>query len=172
MLHRPLIMLALAAITAAGCGYRPNPIPLRASVDDLTPLQGEWTGSYTSSETGRTGSISFTLEAGADIAYGEVVMTPGPRTAPITRTIDAASQGRDAIYGVPEVLTIAFVRVDHDRVSGKLDAYRDPTCGCMVVTTFTGQLRSTTVLEGTYVTAATELLSPQTGTWRVTRVRR
>ena len=53
-----------------------------------------------------------------------------------------------------ELLTIAFARIQGGPVSGKLDPYRDPGCGCIVNTTFTGLLRDSSTLEGTFVTTA------------------
>ena len=47
-----------------------------ASDFDLNPLLGEWHGEYNGSETGRSGTIAFTLRAGEANASGNVVMIP------------------------------------------------------------------------------------------------
>lgn len=57
-----------------------------------------------------------------------------------------------------------------DRVSGVLDAYRDPECNCPVVTTFTGTLSGDSI-DGTFTTRSAQASAPQSGTWRVTRKR-
>lgn len=166
------LLIAAAVFAATACGYRPNPIPLAASADDLTAMQGEWYGSYTNTQSGQTGSISFSLEAGANIAYGEVVMRPRVENKPISRSLNADGDRIEVMQTVPEIITISFARIEDGRISGKLDSYRDPACGCVVATTFTGSLRSPSTLEGTFVTAPVAVRAPQTGTWKVTRVRR
>ena len=171
-MRRSLNLLAVVVLAAAGCGYRANPIPLRAGSDDLTAMQGEWAGSYTNTHSGQTGSISFSLEAGANVAYGEVVMRPRGANLPVNRALNTPDAHVAPVNTVPEIITISFARIENGQVSGKLDSYRDPACGCMVATTFTGRFRSPTVIEGTFVTAPVALRSTQTGTWRVTRVHR
>jgi hypothetical protein len=70
-----------------------------------------------------------------------------------------------------QVLTIKLVRVAGDTVSGVLDAYRDPTCDCAVVTAFTGNINGDTI-DGTFTTRGSPANTPQTGTWRVKRTAR
>ena len=40
----------------------------------------------------------------------------------------------------PSVLTIRFVRAQHDQVLGTLDTYIDPDCDCRVTTNFIGSV--------------------------------
>jgi hypothetical protein len=71
----------------------------------------------------------------------------------------------------PELLTIRFVRVEGGRVSGVLDPYHDPECGCALETSFTGRLVNDSTIEGTFVTTGPPGFPRSTGTWRVTRAR-
>ena len=66
-----LLMLALTA-----CGAARAPVPLVGASADVGALTGEWAGEYSSAESGRSGSISFTLRAAGDSAFGDVVMIP------------------------------------------------------------------------------------------------
>jgi hypothetical protein len=54
-------------IAVANCASAP-PIPIQASPSSLQALVGEWDGSYTSRDTGRSGSLWFKLIAGEDHA--------------------------------------------------------------------------------------------------------
>ena len=170
MTNRPLMFLVAAAL-ATGCAYRPTPIPLRGTADDLTPLRGDWTGVYTNSQTGRSGTITFALDAAADIAYGEVVMSPGGPTVRLRKSFDESSGSGAAMYVAPRLLTIAFASISGGQVSGSLDAYQDADCRCTIKTTFTGKLSKAGVLEGTYRSSGSAYLSGNAGTWRVTRTK-
>jgi hypothetical protein len=65
------------------------------------------------------------------------------------------------------VLRIRFVRVDGGKVSGTLQPYRDPDCGCSVYTTFEGTVEGD-VIEGTFVARHAD--GPLfRGTWLVMR---
>src|SRR2546422_1695111 len=66
-----LLVLALTA-----CGASRAPVPLVGASADIGALTGEWAGDYSSAESGRSGSISFTLRAAGDTAFGDVVMVP------------------------------------------------------------------------------------------------
>jgi hypothetical protein len=68
------------------------------------------------------------------------------------------------------VLTIRFVRVGPGRVSGTLDPYADPDCGCTLVTTFEGTVEGDTI-EGTFESRSQEHAHENRGTWRVARQR-
>lgn len=68
-----------------------------------------------------------------------------------------------------ELLTIRFVRVDGGRVSGALDPYHDPVCGCPLETTFTGRLVDASTIEGTFVSRGPPGHRTANGRWRVTR---
>jgi hypothetical protein len=159
--------LAIAACVSllGACAGTAPPIPVGGSPADIAALAGQWTGDYDSPAAGRSGSIVFTLSAGADTANGDVVMLPrvwnspaagvkpgGPQTPPVTA----------------QALSISFVRASDGHVTGRLDPYHDPDCDCMVVTTFDGRLKGDTI-EGTFVTTNNEKAAPRRGTWKVSR---
>ena len=159
--------VAVAVVCAlAACGGPGTPVPVAGSAGDLAALAGEWSGEYSSDESGRSGSIVFRLRAGTDSATGDVVMSPQflrggqPEAAPSPLTAPPA----------PQVLTINFVRIAGGRVSGRLAPYRDSACSCMLATTFEGALQGDKLV-GTYVSRLGETGSVQHGRWEVTRRR-
>ena len=151
------LTLALA-LAAAACGYNPRAVPVSGSTQDVAALEGEWSGEYWSVESGRSGSILFRLEAGADSATGDVLMIPAdrPHTHP------------EGVHPPSEFIGINFVRIEAGRVRGLLEPYRDPVCGCRLETTFEGELRADTIA-GTFTSRHLEGGSVQTGNWRVVR---
>jgi len=166
------LCLGAAVCASLACASKPTPVIVTGDAGDLAPLAGKWTGDYSSAVTGRSGSIVFNLSPAGDAASGDVVMVPrgyGRALVPYsaaTTTAGASVQNAAAA----QVLTIRLVRVSGNRVSGVLDAYRDPECDCPVQTTFTGMLRGDTI-EGSFSTSGPQSNTPQTGTWRVTRSR-
>ncbi len=157
---------ALGALLVACSSAPQTPVPLVGTARDVAALTGQWDGSYASAATGRSGTISFTLTARGDSAYGDVVMIPrgfGRPLAAWDRSPErAAPQPRSA------VLTINFVRVAAGRVSGTLAPYADPETGAQLFTVFEGRLDGDTI-EGTYTTHAAGSTATQTGQWSVTR---
>jgi hypothetical protein len=166
--HRLFASTAIFVLSAAGCTSAHQPdIELTSNDFDLNPLVGEWRGSYNSSETGRSGTIAFTLRAGDAAASGNVVMVPrGADSAAAAASETAASATR-------QVLSIHFVRKEGGSVVGTLDPYNDPECACKVSTTFQGTFRDARTIEGTYTTVPSRPgSSVTTGQWSVTRVKR
>jgi hypothetical protein len=159
-----IIALGLVASTLA-CASKSPGIAITSNDFDLNPLVGEWHGGYKGSETGRSGTISFTLRAGEANASGNVVMIP---TAAVNApAVDSAQAARR------QVLTIHFVRKEGGSVTGTLDPYGDPECGCQVNTTFQGTFTDARTIEGTYTTVPSRPgTGVTTGTWKVTRLRR
>ncbi len=156
-----LLVLALTA-----CGASRAPVPLVGASADVGALTGEWAGDYSSAESGRSGSISFTLRAAGDSAFGDVVMIPsawGRRLVPWRGENATGANQQPA----STVLTIRFVRVEHGHVSGTLDPYADPQTGARLLTTFSGELNGTTIT-GTYTTRLPSG-DTQTGRWTVQR---
>jgi hypothetical protein len=157
-----LLVLALSA-----CGASRAPVALVGATSDVSALAGEWAGDYSSAESGRSGSISFTLRAAGDSAFGDVVMIPSAWGRPLApwRQENAAAGANQS----PEatVLTIRFVRVEHGHVSGTLDAYADPQTGARLLTTFSGEHTGSTIA-GTYTTRLPSGQT-QTGRWTVQR---
>ena len=140
-----LLSLSFFAITTvAACGGAQHPVEVKGRDADLARLAGDWTGSYTGIESGRSGPVSFSLELGRHTAEGDVLL-------------DGATP-----------LAIEFVAVEGGQVSGKIDAYTDPTCDCQVQTEFTGALDGD-VISGTFVTAVLGTEMEQHGEWTVTR---
>ena len=158
-----LMVVSIALVLVSGCSVLHSPVPVVVETGDASALAGVWEGSYRSADTGRSGSIHFELTAEADSAVGEVVMTyldEGVSFFP-----------RDPEQGPhmeAEVLTIRFVRLSADRVSGTLDPYPNPGCGCTLATTFEGVVEDGTI-EGTFVARSPEHSHVQRGTWQMVR---
>jgi hypothetical protein len=155
-----------AAVATAACGAPSTPVPVAGSATDLQSLAGEWTGEYSSTETGRSGSIVFRLTAGTDSASGDVMMTPqGGSNIP-----SGPTAGPTSVTRAPQVLTIRFVRIEGGRISGRLDPYVEPDCACTLHTVFTGELKGDT-LAGAYTSRLQTTGQEQHGRWSVTRRR-
>jgi len=153
-----------AALLLAACAANPAPVPVVGGSADVATLAGEWVGDYSSAESGRSGSISFTLRSAADSAFGDVVMIPAAWGRPLMpwRGETSAAQRPQS-----EVLTINFVRVQQAHVNGTLAPYADPQTGERLVTTFTGELKGNTIT-GTYTTRLASGAT-QTGRWSAQR---
>ena len=167
-----LVTLSAAALLSA-CSSLPTPVPVMGPESDLNALVGEWSGDYSNPETGRSGSIAFSLKAGKDTAVGSVVMIPrenqqqlvmnAPADRPVVRTSLAA--------GSSEVLTIRFVRMEGSYLVGTLDTYRDPDCGCQLTTTFRGRFTGAGTITGTFTSTGSTLGHlPSSGRWTVKRI--
>ena len=162
--------MVAAAGAALACASNPTPVTVAGDSGDRASLAGKWMGEYTSSATGRSGSIVFNLSPSGDAANGDVVMIPrGYGKALQPYNVSNTAGGSTVQNAAPsQVLTIKLVRVTGDTVTGVLDPYRDPECDCAVETTFTGRLSGDTI-EGTFTTSGRQTAGPQTGTWRVKR---
>lgn len=162
-MKRLIIALAVAGVAASvGCASKPPEIALTSSDFDLNPLVGEWRGDYSNPEIGRGGTIAFTLRAGESAASGNVVMIPNSGDTFVPHT---AATG--------PVLTIHFIRKEGSKVTGTLDPYQDPACGCEASTTFEGAFIDRHTIEGTFTTVPS--LAGRTAThgkWKVTRVKK
>jgi hypothetical protein len=159
-----------AAVSLMGCASRPPATEVIASDFDLNPLVGEWRGTSSSAQTGRTGTIAFTLRAGEAAASGNIVMISRPDSS-----LTPAERELVTNVGAPgrTVLKIHFVRKEGGNLSGTLDPYQDPDCGCPVMTTFQGSFRDAHTIEGTFSTVPSQPGRSVTGgTWKVTRVKR
>jgi hypothetical protein len=128
-------------------------------------LAGAWEGTYSSEETGRNGSIVFTLQAGADSAFGDVVMVPANPDLPPTGIAPAEF---NPLRRTPRVLTFSFIGCTGADVTGRLDPYDDPETRERVSTTFEGRLRGNT-LAGTFVSLYQPSGHRTGGTWSVSR---
>lgn len=157
-------LLGAALVGAAGCRYQPTPVPLLGKPADIAALVGSWSGGYLSVQSGRSGTVSFTVVAGKDTAFGDVVMIPTHGQPFI-----AADEPRyHAIHSsAPDVLKVTFVRVIGGMIEGTLEPYLAPDCHCTVTTVFQGVLKGNTI-NGQYVTSGGYGLRQQ-GEWSVQR---
>jgi hypothetical protein len=162
--------LVAAALAAGGsaCAGNPAPVPVEAAGQDVAALTGRWEGSYDSGETGRSGSIVFTLAAGRDTAAGDVLMVPAGTNLPLRRAGEAPGRVGPAAPDA-QVLTIRFVRLDGARVSGILEPYRAPECDCALTTTFAGTLEGDRI-RGSFTTTGRTARTTH-GEWEVRRRR-
>jgi hypothetical protein len=169
MVRFPAIPLstALLGLMLSACGASRSPVPLVGASIDVSALTGEWAGDYSSAESGRSGSISFTLRAAGDSAFGDVVMIPSALGRPLMPYRENAAGVAGNQQSASTVLTIRFVRVERSHVSGTLDPYADPQTGARLLTTFSGELNGTTIT-GTYTTRLASG-DTQTGRWTVQR---
>jgi hypothetical protein len=157
-------LLPAVAFVLSACGTSRTPVPLVGAASDVSSLTGEWAGEYSSGESGRSGSISFTLRAAGDSAFGDVIMIPTGLGRPVKPYSEQPVAGSNA-PSPTTVLAIRFVRVEQGKVSGTLDPYADPLTGERLFTTFTGDLKGNTI-EGTYTTRLQTGIT-QTGRWSV-----
>jgi hypothetical protein len=158
MLRSVLLLVAVAA-----CASSQANVPMVGAAGEVHQLAGEWVGDYQGDESGRNGSITFTLRAANDSAFGDVVMVPSGGRAMMPWRTPTAAVSRPT----PEVLQIRFVRVEAGRVSGTLEPYADPETGAQLVTTFRGELKGNKI-EGTFTTRLPSG-GTQTGRWMVQR---
>jgi hypothetical protein len=156
------------AIAVAGCAWRRTPVPIISDTGSTGLLVGTWAGEYSSTQTGRSGSISFELASEKDTAYCDVVMVPSIQSLRIAN--NAGTEG-PAVRSLPaaEPLKLRFIRLGEGRVTGTLEPYKDPDCSCMVTTTFEGRFSAPNTIEGRYVTTGVEFRQETGGRWKVTR---
>ena len=166
------VLLAPALALAVSACSSSSPAPSGSSVDNPAPvvpvggndtsaLVGKWVGDYSSTETGRSGSIVLEFKSGGKVARGDILMQPKGYSA-------AAPQGADPLKTMPQVLQISFVNVEGGAVKGTIDPYTDPACDCLVDTTFVGRIAGDTI-EGTFSTTPSGKGGPTAGRWKVTR---
>ena len=169
MTIRTMCLAATALLLAACRNPQPAPVPLAGPQTSLDRLTGEWEGSYINLQAGRGGSIVFTLTAGEDHAHGDIVMVPRGSDRPLGPA--NITNAPDQVAG-SEVLTIEFVRVAGDSVSGTVSRYFDPECRCAAHAIFRGRIAGD-VISGTFV-AEQAVAGGRTsrGTWEVRRTRR
>ena len=159
------LLLLLPVVLSCRTTAPASAVAVAADAQDLQVLAGEWWGEYSSADTGRNGRIRFRLEPGDELARGDVLMLQKhdheDTEAPEAQNL--ASTGSN-------LLTIRFVRVspESEKVTGILDPYEDPECGCIVTTTFEGEVRDEKIV-GTFVTVGPPAHQTQRGRWRVDR---
>ena len=167
--HRWTRLVAAAVIPLTACSYKPTPVTLIASPGDVISLAGTWEGTYLGKDSERTGSILFTIEAGRDTAFGDVLMETPSRYQFIAADVSTGEHVRHS--RAPEVLRITWVGLYRSYVEGALEPYIAPDCQCTVKTVFSGYVSDDgDVIKGEFVTNGPALR--QTGTWTVHRKRR
>lgn len=174
MFRSKTVFLCLLPIALAGCSASQPSVPMVGPAAEVSALIGEWSGDYSSGESGRAGSISFTLRATSDSAFGDVVMIPSASGIPLQpwRAQDTGQQPGQQPTGANQapqstVLKIRFVRVEQGKVSGSLDPYADPQTGARLHTTFSGEIKGNSIA-GSYSTMLPSG-ETQTGRWSVER---
>lgn len=141
------ILIAIALGTSsllAACAGSPSQVEMKGGETDLAQLAGDWEGSYSGIDSGRSGPVSFSLQLGRHTADGTVLM------------------------GGATPLRIQFVAVEDGRISGKIDPYTDPSCSCEVQTEFTGTVSAGQII-GSFTTKVAGMDVEQHGEWSVTR---
>ena len=156
---------AIAALALGACRYQPTPVTLQGSDAELAAMAGDWVGEYSSAQSGRSGSITFTVQAGKDTAYGDVMMTP--QVNQVLRAADHGTPEHARHVTSPDLLRITFVRVRAGSVEGSLEPYVAPDCNCTVSTVFRGLLQGN-FIRGDYETRGAGGLN-QKGQWSVTK---
>jgi hypothetical protein len=153
------------ALASLACASIPSKTPVEGPPNATARLVGQWEGTYDSDETGRSGVISFRLRAAADTAQGEIIMTAHGTPS----RADPGAVPTYAFSAANAPITIRFVIVNGSDVTGRLDPYTDPECGCTLKTTFHGVLEGD-VIKGTFHSEGNGFFhQPANGTWRVTR---
>ncbi|NOT08038.1 MAG: hypothetical protein HOP28_07525 [Gemmatimonadales bacterium] len=155
-------LVVAAGVLGASCSYRGTPIP---TVGITTSLEGKWEGTYSSKQTGRTGSILFQLTAGTDSAYGDVLMIPARAEEAWPRT---QYQVPEHAHVAPHLLRISFVKCEPGKVSGRLEPYEDPDTHERVITTFEGRQYGNE-FRGTFSTTFMRSGGVAVGEWSATR---
>lgn len=136
------IALSFMATATVACGGAAQQVEVKGAEPELQQLVGDWEGSYTGVESGRSGPVSFSLALGRHTADGTVLM------------------------GGETPLQIQFVSIEGGQISGKIAPYTDPRCSCEVVTEFVGTVVGDAIT-GSFVTRVQG--QEQRGEWSVTR---
>ena len=167
-----LILCSLAVLLVLlcwACQVPKNPVNLYGDEVDWEMLAGEWKGEYFSKDTGRSGTIEFTLIAEKNKAFGDVLMIPNGSKEPY-HPLGYREPGRaDAPF--PELLTIHFVEIVGGKVRGKLSPYYDPEMQRRMHTTFEGVLEDDTI-QGTFESRIEQSPIYFYGQWKVFRERK
>lgn len=155
-----------AAALVSACSTQQSPVPVQGAPSAVRRLVGSWAGGYESARSGRSGSISFTLASEHDTAYGDVIMTPRGMNHPLYRAAVEEPRGAGGVH--QQLLTIRFVAVRNDQVEGTLEPYRDPECGCLLITRFEGRVMGDSIV-GSFRSRHVEGGIDVPGTWQVRR---
>ena len=133
-----------ALLFVVACGGTQKDVSMEGKDTDLARVAGDWQGEYKGDQSGRTGTVSFSLELGNHIAEGQVMMNGATP------------------------LKIKFVGVKQNQIHGTIEPYTDPNCKCQVETSFDGRLGEDEIA-GNFETKISANGQTQTGTWSVSR---
>jgi hypothetical protein len=144
----PAFLFALV-VSSTGCAGALTTVPVKGKDADVFAMRGQWEGEYSSVDTGRKGTIRFSLRPGRKTADGEVdMLLPGSPE--------------------PRMLRIAVMRIQGDEVHGKLERYTDPSCKCDVDTDFIGTM-SDEAIDGTFIMRPVGTDKQLGGVWHAER---
>lgn len=132
------------SLSLAACGGAISSVEMKGADTEVAQLAGDWEGSYTGIESGRSGPVSFSLQLGRHTADGTVLL------------------------GGATPLKIEFVAVEDGTISGKMDPYQDPSCTCEVQTEFVGTVFGDAIT-GSYTTTVVGADKQMHGEWSVAR---
>jgi hypothetical protein len=169
----PLVLAALILLATPGCrSTDPAPVAVEGTAEELEMLTGEWSGSYESRATGRTGSIVFHLTADPSGAHGDVLMRWNDDSADGVSSqfahIDREQGTHLSAVPASQILAIQFVRVDQERISGVIEPYRDPESDTMLETHFSGSVSGNSI-SGSFITYSDRGTPAASGTWKAAR---
>jgi len=164
-----VIQQASLWLAMVGCAGNVPPARVIGTHADLITLGGTWEGDYEVTDgTIRRGTIYLELAAERDTARGYVLMSVmQARNGHIAKPEGMPSPAMP----YSETLSIKFVRVTGNVITGVLDPYRDPVCGCVLTTTFSGQLRADEIT-GQFRVRHSDGLLREAGNWRASRKNR
>src|SRR4051794_20544742 len=76
MLKRILVLMtfAVGGLGVAACGAGQKEVEVKGKDTEMAKLSGTWEGDYKGNESGRNGTVKFSLELGRHTAEGEVLM--------------------------------------------------------------------------------------------------
>ena len=165
-----IIVLGMASLSVVGfaCAYNPPPVQVDASRADWEILSGHWRGTYSTTPEGRRGVIDFTLSAGEEQASGDVLMIAEHEKVPYRPYPPGDSRLGPTNAPYTQLLTIRFVRAEHERISGTMAPYWDPDRSCQATAIFLGQVKDRAI-EGTFTSLCDDGVRQLQGRWRVTR---
>jgi len=154
--------------SVAGCAYRPAPIRLDAGPAEWRALIGTWHGSYSTASETRRGLIDFTLEAGDNEAFGEILMIAAGTHDRYNAVQHGAPSEGESTLPRSTVLTIRFIRASDGRLMGATVPYWDPDRQCEATATFYGAIGDGR-MDGTFTSLCADGVHALQGRWIVKR---
>jgi hypothetical protein len=145
-----VVALTLPLLVALSCTL-PD-FRIEGSGEDFARFSGRWEGIYSSDESGRAGTVVFSVSKDGSQSRGEIIMIPRGWGKPLGANDERPAGERPDLL---HALRFRLMRLEGDRVTGILEPYRDPDCGCDLETSFEGKLTHD-VIAGTYRSRALE----------------